>query len=133
MTPTRLTLLFLTLTVFSSGQMPTGQIRGRITDAAGAVVPGAAVTSTNSATNVTTRAEANGEGNYELHDLIPGNYQLEVQKTGFKHVVRTPIEVRVGDVLGIDVMLQVGDVAETVNVKAESPLLETATAGVDHV
>ncbi|HWB99295.1 MAG TPA: carboxypeptidase-like regulatory domain-containing protein, partial [Bryobacteraceae bacterium] len=115
------------------GQTPTGHIKGRVTDKAQAVVPGARVEAVNTATNVTTRVESNLEGNYEVPNLIPGIYRLEIRKDGFKQYVREPIQVRVGDVLTIDASLDVGDVAESIVVNAESPMLQAATAGLDQV
>ena len=115
---------FLTIALFAPlvfSQTPTGQVKGRIIDNAQAVVPGAEVAAINTATNVTTRVESNTAGNYELPNLIPGIYRIEVRKAGFKQYVREPIEVRVGDVLTIDAPLQLGDVAESVTVKSESP------------
>jgi hypothetical protein len=127
---------FLTIALFAPlvfSQTPTGQIKGRIVDNAQAVVPGAEVAAINTATNVTTRVESNTSGNYELPNLIPGVYRIEVRKAGFKQYIREPIEVRVGDVLTIDAPLQLGEVTESVTVKSESPLLQTATAGLDQV
>ena len=62
---------------------------------------------TNIATNVATTTTTNGEGDYTILYLTPGNYTLSVELSGFKKMVRDTIEVRVGDKLAIDATLDV--------------------------
>jgi hypothetical protein len=106
---------------------------GRLTDPAGAVIPNAKVTAINDNTEVRTAAVSNGEGNYQIQNLIPGMYRLEVEASGFKHYIRQGIELRVGDVLGINISMEVGGVSETVTVSAAAPLLEAETASMGKV
>jgi len=131
------TLRWLALTVAAPvclwAQTPTGQIIGRVVDAAGAVVPGASVQVSNLATNVIAKAVTNSEGNFEIRGLISGVYRLEARKEGFKQYSREPLELRVGDVMNLEVKLEVGAITESVTVKAEAPLLESATADVGQV
>lgn len=114
-------------------QAPYGRMTGRVTDSAGAVVPGAAVRVTNIATNVVTTAASDSQGNYEARNLIPGPYKLVVEMQGFKTYERGPIEVRVGDVLTVDVGLELGAVSDSITVTAEAPLLDSASASMGHV
>ncbi|MEK7407671.1 MAG: carboxypeptidase regulatory-like domain-containing protein [Acidobacteriota bacterium] len=114
-------------------QNPYGRITGRITDSAGALAPGASVRAVNLDTNVTASAASNEEGNYEVLNLNPGRYQIAVELQGFKRYERGPIELRVGDVLSIDVALELGAIAESVTVTTEAPLLESATASLGQV
>ena len=114
-------------------QTPTGQITGRLLDPAGAVVPNGKITAINNETGVKTPTVSNGEGNYQVRNLIPGMYRLEVEAAGFKHYIRQGIELRVGDVLSIDIAMEVGGVAETVTVAAAAPLLESETASLGKV
>ncbi|HEV2667004.1 MAG TPA: carboxypeptidase-like regulatory domain-containing protein, partial [Blastocatellia bacterium] len=108
-----------------------GSITGRVVDNNGAAVANAAVTITNTATNVTSSTTTNGDGDYTALYLIPGSYRVNVEATGFKKSTRQNVELRVGDKLQIDLQLEVGNVADTVNVTTDAPLLETnsATAG----
>jgi len=118
-------------TIFA--QESRGSITGQVTDKSGAVVAGAQITITNVATNVSTTTTTNEAGNYTVLYLIPGQYTVTVEASGFKKVVRQGIEVRVADKLTLDLTLEVGAVAETVNVTAEAPLLETASASAGQV
>src|SRR5215510_6245085 len=108
-----------------------GSITGRVVDNNGAAVASAAVTITNAATNVSSSTTTNESGDYSALYLIPGSYSVTIEAAGFKKSTRQNIEVRVGDKLQIDLQLQVGNVADTVNVTADAPILETnsATAG----
>ena len=123
----------LLLVCMALAQNPYGRITGRVTDAAGAVAPGATVRAVNVETNVAVTTTTNNEGNYELPNLNPGRYRLVVELAGFKRYERGPFELRVGDVLTIDVSLELGAIAESVTVTAEAPLLESATASIGQV
>src|ERR1017187_640586 len=65
------------------GQTGFGTILGRVTDHSGAVVPGAAITLRNEATNVSNVTQANGDGDYVFPNLIPGAYEATVKQQGF--------------------------------------------------
>jgi hypothetical protein len=122
------TLLIFLATFPLAAQTPYGRITGRVVDSAGAVVAGAAVRVTNIDTNLVTSASSDAQGNYEARNLIPGNYRLIVELQGFKRYERGPMEVRVGDVLTVDVGLELGAVSDSITVKAEAPLLDSSTA-----
>lgn len=114
-------------------QVSYGHIIGRVTDPSGAVVPQAAVEAVNLRTNVAVSTRSNTEGNFELRNLIPGEYRLIVVLSGFKRYERGPLELRVGDILNIPVALEVGTQAESVTVTTEAPLLETGSASLGQV
>ena len=114
-------------------QAPYGRVTGRVVDSAGAVVPGATIKLTNIATNVVTTTASDSQGNYEARNLIPGRYKLVAEMTGFKTYERGPIEVRLGDVLTVEVALELGAVTESVTVTAEAPLLDAASANMGQV
>jgi hypothetical protein len=114
-------------------QNPYGRITGRVVDSTGAVIPNALVRAENTGTNVATDVISDSQGNYDARNLIPGQYQVSVEKPGFKRYQRGPIEVRVGDVLTVDVGLEIGAGTESVTVTAETPLLEAASANVGQV
>ena len=114
------------------GLLPAQEYRatllGVVTDPSGAAVPGAAVTATNIETGVKTATQGQSDGNYLIPYLLPGTYRLLVEKPGFKAFERSPIELRISDRVRIDVALELGPTSERVNVTAQSPLLEVATA-----
>lgn len=121
-------LIAVTAVVFS--QTPYGRITGRVVDSSGALVASAPIRAMQVETNIVTRAATNSEGIYEFPNLLPGNYRIVVEFPGFKRVDRGPVELRVGDVLTVTLTLEPGDLAETVSVTAEAPLLELSTASV---
>ena len=110
------------------GQESRGAITGRVLDSQGGVVPGAKVAVTNTATNETRRGQTNSTGYYEFNYLDPANYTVMVEVSGFKKSVRPNVTVQVGSRLEIDARLEVGQVVETVEVRADVPLLETTSA-----
>jgi len=116
-----------------SGQESRGTILGRVVDPSGALIAGASVKITNTATGVSISLTTNEQGNYLAPYLIPSLYRIDVEHTGFKRVVRDGIELRVNDRLEINLALEVGEVTEQVTVVAETPLLETATASMGSV
>src|SRR5215471_1711340 len=82
-------------------------VTGRVVDATGAVIPGADVHVTSAETGATASAHTNETGNYTIPYLLPGTYTLVIEIAGFKTVERKGIGVRVGDVLALDVTMQV--------------------------
>jgi hypothetical protein len=110
-----------------------GSITGRVADAAGANVAGAQVVAVNSATKIATSASTDEAGNYTLLYLTPGLYDVVVEAKGFKKLLRAGVEVRVGDKLALDVVLEIGEVTESVSVSSDAPLLDAATASAGQV
>ena len=80
-----------------------------------------------------TSTRSTSDGIFDLLNLIPGQYRLVVEVTGFKNFQQGPLELRVGDTLSVNVALQVGSQAETVTVTAEAPLLESSSAATGQV
>ncbi len=114
-------------------QNPYGRVTGRVRDSTGAVAPGATVRVVNLETNLASETATNAEGNWEVPNLNPGQYRVEVEKPGFKRYERGPLELRVGDVLALEIALELGAVSESVTITAEAPLLESATASLGQV
>ena len=126
-------LCLLVVVGSTAAQEFRGSITGRVTDASGAVVVGAQVAATNAAMNSSVWATTDESGDYTILFLTPGSYMLAVEATGFKKLLRQNVEVRVGDRLTLDLTLEVGEVAEIVNIVTETPLLEAATASSGQV
>jgi hypothetical protein len=111
-------------------QDPRGRIEGQVTDLTGAVVPRASVKAVNIETGVATIAVSNEQGSYELMYLNPGQYRVEVELAGFKRWTNPSVEVRTGERLRIDVRLEVGNITESVEVTAETPVLESVVSNL---
>ncbi len=110
-----------------------GTITGTVTDASGAVVTGATVTVTNSATNQVRTVQTNEAGNYNVPFLVPGEYGVRVELTGFRAASRPSVNLQVGAIPKVDFSLQVGEVSETVEVTADIPNLDTQTTTIGTV
>jgi len=115
------------------GQTTFGSIVGTVSDASGGAVPGAEVTLTRSATSETRTATADSAGGYVFVNLIPGSYRIDVEVKGFKHFTRQPIVVEVNQSTRIDVPLVVGQITQTVEVTAQTPLLQSQTSDLGQV
>jgi len=125
---TYLVIFILAAGLCWSQQDPRGSITGRVVDPQGAVIPGAAVVITNTETNATRRTATNETGYFEANLLMPGTYSISAEAAGFKKLIRTGLVLNVAGRLDIPLQLQVGQIAETVEVTAEAPLLDTTTA-----
>src|SRR5215813_613944 len=112
----------------------TGTVTGVVTDQQGAVVPGAEVTLTDTATNAVRKTTSNDAGRYTFVNVAPGIYDIAVSKTGFQRAVVAGQKVTVGLELAADVALQAGSISETVLVTATTGAqLQTTSAAVGTV
>jgi len=105
----------------------TGEIRGTVTDATGAVVPGVGVTIRNVQTGVELPTTADSTGVYDAPFVPPGEYSITFAKEGFKTLVHNSIVLHV-ETIKVDAVLGPGAVQETMTVTAEVPLVQTETA-----
>lgn len=121
-------LLFLSFGL-ANAQEFRGTITGSVKDQNGAVIPGAAVTIENTATNVKASVTTNNEGAYIFPLLLPGNYKLSAAANGFKTSVRESIDLRVDDRLTVDFQMEIGAAAE-VTVVANEALIERGSVTV---
>ncbi len=130
--------LFLLLALVSasgslSAQSIYGSIRGLVTDPSGASVASAKVSLINQGTSEQRTVLSNNLGEYVFSQAIPGTYTVAVEAPGFKKIDRKGIILETQNQLTIDLRLEVGNVAESVVVNAEVPLIETATASQGQV
>ena len=123
-------LLALPLASPASAQVTNAAIVGTITDTSGAALPGATVTARNVDTGFSRTVPSNDEGAYRLEFLPIGNYAVEVTLSGFKTVTRSGLVLNVNDTARVDAAMSVGGVAETVNVEAAAPDVNTATSDI---
>ncbi len=111
-------------------QVATGRITGRVTDATGAVVSGAALTITNDSTGVAQSVRSAATGDYVFEAVNPGSYTLSAEAPGFKQFISKGVQAHIQDNLNVDVKLDVGSVGQQVTVTSAAPLLQTADASV---
>ena len=104
----------------AAAQTVTGTIRGTVTDAGGLVIPKAAVLIIDETTLVPRATETDGRGNFEVTNLNPGSYRIEVQVDKFKKFERPGVIVRTGGAALVEVQLEVGPIDETVTVIGQS-------------
>ena len=116
-----------------AAQTTYGSITGSVTDPSGASIEGAQVTLTNIGTSEKRTQTTGTDGLYLFPNLIPGRYRIDVEKTGFKRYSRPEVDVDVNQSAHVDASLQVGDVNQTVEVTAETPLIQTETSSLGTV
>jgi hypothetical protein len=111
-------------------QTMAATIQGTVTDATGAVVPGATITATNQENGLQRSAGSSGAGIYAMPNLPPGRYRVQVSAPGFQTSVRENIELILGQQLVLNTSLTVGEITQQVTVTEEAPLVNTTTAQV---
>jgi outer membrane receptor protein involved in Fe transport len=107
----------------------TGGFGGTITDPTGAVVPDAALTLSNDATGDNFTGSSTSTGGYQFSLLKPGNYTLNVKKEGFKTMTRK-VSVLLGQNSTVNIEMELGASAMTVEVTSEGALLQTENANI---
>ena len=112
----------------SAQQSTTSQINGTVTDPSGALVVGASVTVTNTGTGVLYRAQTDSQGAYHVTDLPPGNYTMDVEKSGFSNQHIEAFTLIVGQLFQENITLRVGQTVQNVSVNAAALLLNTESS-----
>ena len=129
----RVTILLLLLSAAVFGQTQTASVRGAIEDATGASVPAATLRLTNVEQNRSWATTSNDAGLYVFLQIPPGNYTLAVEAPGFKKYTRSGLTLEVAMAVEINIPMEVGAVTESVQVSAETPLLETTSSTLGEV
>jgi hypothetical protein len=126
---------FLAFALASSllGQGASGSITGALKDTSGAFVPGSSVIARSVESGREYQTKTNESGIYNLAAIPPGHYTLTVEVPGFKRLLTNPIEIEVNQIARVDLTLEVGAAAETVEVKDLAPLLQTENTQVGSV
>jgi len=107
------------------GQSPTANIVGRVVDQTGAVIPAATIRVRHVDTRELREVSTDASGNYTVANLAPGHYGIMVEKEGFKRLDERGLELQIDQTARLDFTLQVGAVAEVIEVVASAPLLNT--------
>jgi len=111
----------------------TTQILGIVQDATGAVAPGVEITATQVATGQARKVTTGESGTYVFPLILPGEYTVRAEKQGFRAEVRSGLVVQLNQKARVDFTLQVGAVAEQVEVTAQALLLTTDDATLGNV
>jgi hypothetical protein len=125
--------LLLSLLLYANAgwaQTSNGSITGRVTDPSKATIAGAKVAAVNLRTNFRYESTTDGAGEYTLANLPLGTYQMEVEKSGFKKLIRPDVTLHVQDALAIDFEMAVGAVTAVVPVQGGAPLVDTTSSAL---
>jgi hypothetical protein len=126
-------ILSLLVTSSTSWAQATAELSGRITDESGAVLPGVTVTVTQTNTGFTRVGVTDANGSYVMPNLPTGPYRFEASLAGFRSYAQTGLVLQVGAAPVINVVLQLGQLEETVTVNAATPLVDVQSAGISDV
>jgi hypothetical protein len=120
-------LLAILMAVPAWAQQGTTELRGKVTDPQGALLPGVTVTVKNQATGMYRETVSGEDGSFIASGLVPGVYEIAAELQGYKKFTRRDLQLEVGKTASIDLKLEVGSLEETVNVSAESPLVDVTS------
>ncbi len=126
-------VVLLLLAATNAWAQATAQINGSVADGSGAILPGVTVVATQTDTGFKREAVSNETGSYALLNLPIGPYKLEASLAGFRTYVQTGIVLQVDSNPTIKVTLQLGELAETLTVTGQAPLVETRNTSVGQV
>src|SRR5436309_10460077 len=125
--------LILILICSSVWAQNTAQINGSVKDQTGAILPGVEVTATQTETGVTRSAVTDETGTYLLPNLPIRPYRLQAMLPGFRTHVQSGIVLQVAANPAVNIVLEVGQVADQIEVQANAALVETRSTGIGQV
>src|SRR5437870_1489792 len=128
-----LVAIFAVVALMSSfvyGQSVGANIQGSVSDASGAVLPGVQITAKNLGTGTTSETVSDERGRYYILLLQPAEYEVQAALPGFTTVTHRGVRLAVGQTAVIDVRLEVGAIAQEVNVVAEASPINLTSAGI---
>src|SRR5262249_52541269 len=127
-----LLVLFASL-LLARAQSTNASLTGRITDPLKAVIVDAKISIVNNATNIRYETRTDGAGVYSLTNLPPSTYYIEVEKSGFKKLIKPDVILHVQDALELNLELAVGSVSESMTIEAGVAVENTGSATVSTV
>ena len=132
------TLAFLVLgllcaAVPGNAQQVTSTLSGTVADTSSAAIPGVMLYATNVSTQVSTTTTSDQAGRYMFPSLRPGTYTLSAEKSGFQRAIIPGITLTVYQKATVDVVLALGRITQSVEVKGAAPLLSTNSASIGTV
>src|SRR5919106_1103392 len=114
----------------AAAQQGTTEVRGRVLDPQGGVLPGATITARNQDTGMFRETATTPDGSYFITALTPGRYEITAELQGFKKYVLSDVRLEVGKTATVDVQLVVGGIQESVTVSADTQLVDTTSKEV---
>src|SRR6201982_4107114 len=128
----RTVLMILLLAAFlpAAYAQVSASIKGIVTDASGAAVPGATVTIRNVETGTLRSSATDDAGRYLVLALHVGEYQVRIARAGFRDAVRSGILLVVGQEASVDLQLQIGTVTSELTVRSDAPMVTTSTKDI---
>ncbi len=113
-------------------QSSQGSLRGVVKDAQG-VIPGVPVSLVNESTNIARETVTNESGEYSFPAVEPSTYTIKASVAGFRAFERKGVRIGTQQNVGLDIVLEVGTLEETITVTADAPLIESTNASVGGV
>ena len=127
-------MIFMAASAMAQAQATAADLSGTVTDPNGAVVAGATIHARNTATEISRTVTANGQGEYQIIGLPPGEYEITAEAATFKKVVISPVKLTVGQRAELTIKLEVGTADAVVNVSGDDVLVvETTKSNVSNV
>jgi hypothetical protein len=117
--------LVLSVSGIAIGQSGYGSLTGAVTDPTGALIQGVSITLSNVGTNESRAIVTNKTGEYVFVDLVPGRYELDLQKVGYRQLIQKGIVIRVQTDTRVDASMQIGQVADSIQVFMNSEILQS--------
>src|SRR5213594_330366 len=121
-------LLCLVLTALAFAQTSNATLGGTVSDASGALIPGVSITATNSATGIVTTVVSNEAGAYQFASLQTGTYKITAELPGFQTQTYNSVTLGISQQVRLNFSLQVGSVAQTVEVTAAADTFIATTS-----
>ncbi|QOY85563.1 TonB-dependent receptor [Paludibaculum fermentans] len=129
----RYILITFALVFMCVGQQDRATLTGRVSDSSGASVKGVELKIESATTNAVYESRTNEEGLFTVPNLPAGAYRLAFRGSGFKTLIREQVVLNAAQVVRIDAQMQLGTLTESVDVTAETPLLQTDAPDVGTV
>ena len=120
----------LLLSIAAFAQSERGNITGLVVDPTGASIAGAELSVVNRDTNAVNKAISSASGEFNIPNLLPGTYRLEITSSGFKRYIQQNLVLNTSATVRVDAQLQLGAVADQVEVTAQSVTIQTDNAKV---
>ena len=127
------TAALISTPAYAQGGRTTTSLTGTVTDASGAIIPGATVVVKNNATATEFHATTNESGGFTVPSIDPGSYTVTVTLMGFKTAVLNDVRVNAGTPASVKVALEVGGLEETVVVQGGSEIIQTQSPAVTSI
>ena len=123
-------MAMLLLATPALAQQGTTEVRGRVVDSQGAILPGVNVTVRNQDTGMFRETTSTADGTYFVSGIVPGTYEIVAELQGFKKYSRRDVRLEIGKTATLDIDMAVGGLEETVTVSAESPIVDVTSKEV---